>query len=60
MVRLSIGVVDYPQVSQVSDLTIALQGHVVGMYLEQARSGVFRPVLSEALLRCKATLPWWQ
>ena len=36
-----------------------LQGHVVGMYLEQARTGNFSPVLSDALLRCKASLPWW-
>jgi hypothetical protein len=30
------------------------------MYLEQARTGVFNPVLGDALLRCKAVLPWWQ
>lgn len=37
-----------------------MQGHVVGMYLEQARAGNFTPVVDDALLRCKAHLPWWK
>lgn len=40
-------------------LLTAVQGHVVGMYLEQARAGLFTPVVDKALKRCRAQLPWW-
>mmetsp|Transcript_20495 Transcript_20495/g.61687 ORF Transcript_20495/g.61687 Transcript_20495/m.61687 type:complete len:429 (+) Transcript_20495:417-1703(+) len=37
-----------------------LQGFIVGMHLEQAKKGVFTPVLDEPITRCRAQLPWWQ
>lgn len=38
----------------------ALQGHIVGMYTEQAKKGVFTQVLDDTVTRCRSMLPWWQ